>query len=261
MVRKELCDQMTPVALQMHQRMYDNSKNPGVNSRQYTPDVKEFALRIHRTSRTAYKYVQKVFPESLPTVTTLRIWMRESLDNKDPLTSAIESVAAGAASAQNLLNILQESPEVEVSAGEQIEEPEEEAMLDEEGEILEEEEEIPEEEEATLEQDEEIGDGGEEITEVGEAIPEAEKDVYYYEGNEEVSAGDQISLEESGLSDEMMSPTMPVLQVVDQSDRAKVQVVYASPQGPANYSLSEDGMSILINVSQDQDYYKNQWSK
>jgi hypothetical protein len=232
MVQKELCDSMTPVGLQIIQRVFDTAKRHTSNKRQYTPEVKEFSLRVHRASRTAYNYVQRVFPESLPTVTTIRHWMRDSFDNQDPFASAIESVA----SAQDLLSVLQDESEVDPLGGEKVEGEEDFELVD----------------DSAVEKVE----GAEE-----EDIAQQENAVYYYEAHEEVDAGGQISLQESVGSEEMLPLSMPVLQVVDQSDLAKVQVVWAPPQKPANYSLSEDGMSILINVSQDQDFYKNQESK
>jgi hypothetical protein len=219
MVRKELCDNMTPVGLQIIQRVFETTRKNANKQRLYFPEVKEFALRVYRASRCAYKYVQKVFPESLPTASTIRQWMKGSLDNQDPFASAIESVA----SAQNLLSILQETPEGDDSAVENMEGAEK-----------------------------EVDNSAEKF----EGQEEEENLVYYYEAQEEVDSGEQIPLEGNVGNVEMMShnQSMPVLQVVDQTELANVQVVWTPPQRPANYSLSEDGMSILINVSHDHEF-------
>jgi hypothetical protein len=235
-VKEELGKKMSPVGLQMIERVFEAITNRNANKRPYTTDIKEFSLRIHRTSRKAYRYVQKVLPDSLPTVTTLRGWMRESLDNRDPLLCTVEAVAAAAA-AEAAQNLLQDSSDFEVPVIKEKQEAEEE-------DIYEGEEEMP--------QD---GEGVQAI------IAEEEKVVYYFQNSEEIVTGDAISLEKTAGSNEMLSQSLPVLQAGDQSDSAKVQVVWAAPQGPANYSLSADGMSILINVSEDQNYYKNQESK
>jgi hypothetical protein len=227
MVRKELCDNMTPVGLQIIQRVFETTRGNANKQRQHTPEVKEFALRVYRASRCAYKYVLKVFPESLPAVTTIRQWMKGNFDNQDPFASAIESVA----SAQNLLSILQETREGDDSNVEKMEGVDKEALA-------------------------EVDNSAVEKIEGQE---EEENLVYYYEAQEEVDSGEQIPLEGNVGNVEMMShnQSMPVLQVVDQTDLANVQVVWTPPQRPANYSLSEDGMSILINVSQDHEFYRN----
>lgn len=210
LLKAELGKRMSPVGLQIFHRALDMSEKPHLNKNPYTPDVKEFSLRLFRNSKSAYKYVHKVFPDSLPTAYTVRAWMKTSLENKDPFASAIESVATGdAESARKLLDMLEAEPGEQ---GEEAEEPPAETHDDQ---------------------------GNEEAA--------SGKEVYFFEDDIQ----QLVSVVEGAGGEE----EMPELQ--SESDGSRVKVVWTMPQGPANYTLGEDGMSILINVSEDQDYYKN----
>jgi hypothetical protein len=93
-ISEELASRLTPLHTQMLNRIIES--NPNHEVRQvFSPDIRDFSVRVFRSSPMAYTYMTKAFKDCIPTAPTVRKWIRDKEDYRDPFKSVIDQVAMG----------------------------------------------------------------------------------------------------------------------------------------------------------------------